>query len=120
MKFHMISKYGTFNPYRIIADLLKLDLGSIVPIAQCFYLWSVGEILRTVPYDTTLGVALDAAVEQCSCGKMLTQVPIAPELLSIPMGVHGSTEIGIKGLIGEYAARPPTRHEIVYNLIRAT
>lgn len=112
-----------FDPLAVSQALLRADLTAMVPNGRCFYLWSLWEILGTmppVPTRDTLFAELQALTDTCGCGAAFAAIPVdATQGLSPlvgQMGIVGGKTALIE-LINQYAARPPTRAEVMQRLL---
>lgn len=112
-----------YNPIVILTPLLQVDLTEMIPIGRCFYLWSLWDILADVPpvpARDKMFAQLQALVDTYGCINIFTEVPLVITHGLSPV-VNKLGQLGgrqaISELIGEYAARPPTRTEVLQRLL---
>jgi hypothetical protein len=94
----------------------------MVPIARYFYSWTVKELMMLV---SSKGVVIDDIClkqweEQYECRHVFRAVPLnCNDVLDVVTGRLGSKggKEALNTLIGEYAARPVTRSEVIERLI---
>lgn len=109
-----------YDPIVLLDTLLRADLSAMIPIARCFYLWSINEMMEVIPPSDALNTLFDAAVRKYSCEEIFRWVQVAiivPDLSPITAGIHGGTSVGLKALIGDYVGRPPTHEEVISRLL---
>ncbi len=112
-----------YDPIALITSLLQVDLTPIVHIGQCLWLWSIWEILIEISVmeaSPALFDTLQAAIDKYGCSDTLTTVPIHLDRDMLPLldqlALIGGG-LGVADLIGQYAARPPTRAEVIQRVL---
>ena len=113
----------SFDPIAAIVALLNINLEVMVPIARCFYIWSLWDILTELPPISArdeLHAHLQTLVDTYGCGTVFSEVPIIITTGLSPLigklAAIGGAE-AISDLIGQYATRPPTRAEVMQRLL---
>lgn len=116
-----------FSPRDVVSYLLSIDLTRVIPIARCFYLHRIGQMLTMLaPYtqnskETDLSAQFDAAVQKYGCGEVLAEVPATPftgkGLSPLTSKIGPDEEAALRRLFGEYVGRPPTEEEVLQRLL---
>lgn len=104
--------------------LLEANLDVYLPIARCFYLYALQELLDEVPQvaaQKDLSTRLEDLINKYGHTNIFAKIPLSfnnnelAPMLDI-MGKNGGKEALIC-LIGQYAARPPIRTEMMNRLL---
>jgi hypothetical protein len=111
---------GNYNPVNVVEGLSKIDLTCALPVVECFFLWSIYELLQEIPTNDDLTASLNTIVQSSNCdncGAIFARVETIAGLSAVTGPVFGDTGVDIKPLIAYYAARPPTHAEVIRRLI---
>lgn len=100
----------------ILDQLWKVDVSHMPEIGRKFYLWSMIELGSLCPCNADVdNIAI------FGCRQTFVEVPVdASDALQPVTGNIGNSggRLALNRLIGEYAARSPTRQEVITRLIK--
>ena len=108
---------NNFDVMKALRSLLYADLVGIVPSAQHFYLWCVKDMLEDIEVSHVEKERMDVLLGHYGG---FAEVPIhiddALQPITGNMGVKGGRQ-ALNDLIGHYAAAPPTRAQVIAQLL---
>ena len=111
-------KIGKFNPITIVANLLDVDISLVIPMAKCFYLYSVWELLQLMPANEELDAKLQELITTYKCGDIFKPVIIPLSLSPLVHNIDQYTAFGLRDIVQNYNSRPPTREEVMERLLK--
>ena len=114
----LLPRMNTVDPTSVMSKLCEVDLADMTHIARCFYLWSLYDLEESIiraQYDTDVYYL----IQKWNCSLILDGIPIdvtdALRPITGNMGRCGG-QSALNRLIGEYAARAPTRVDVIERL----
>ena len=107
------------DPVGAVTVLLSANFRGVVPIARCFYLWSISELLDNLPPQPELEAKLETLVTTQGCSEIFAPVPMVtiPGLSPLLGAVGGPNKAAFTKLVGEYATTKPGRDVVIQRLL---
>lgn len=122
----VITENKSFDPVKIVNDLLNSDLTNVIPKARCYYLYMVSQALQAISSPLNeqedLWTKLNEIIQEYGCSAVFAEVPAEPltvkglSPLTSKFGEEG--EAFLRSTIGGYVGRPPTEEEVIQRLLR--
>ena len=107
-----------FNHNTVLSSLLDVDLSGVIKVAKGFYIYTLHTILEDYQASSLHTTELEKLIVKHDLSAIFTWVPIIIPQDCLPFAhLAGGIESWLARTIGEYAARAPTREEVMLRLL---